>query len=133
MEHIEVAAGVVRGEGGRVLLCRRQGKLDGLWEFPGGKREKDETGEQALERECMEELGITVSAGGLLADTVYEYPDRTIHLSLYEAVITDGSPACLEHSEILWVEADDLKNYDFCPADEEILARLRLAGKTAAE
>ena len=122
---IDVSAAFIRN-GSKILICRRgEGKnCSGMWEFPGGKREKDETGEQALERECMEELGITVSAGGLLADTVYEYPDRTIHLSLYEAVITDGSPACLEHSEILWVEADDLKNYDFCPADRLLIREL---------
>ena len=122
---IDVSAAFIKN-GLKILICRRgEGKnCSGMWEFPGGKREKDETGEQALERECMEELGITVSAGSLLADTVYEYPDRTIHLSLYEAVITDGSPACLEHSEILWVEADGLKKYDFCPADRLLIREL---------
>ena len=122
---IDVSAAFIKN-GSKILICRRgEGKnCSGMWEFPGGKREKNETGEQALERECMEELGITVSAGGLLADMVYEYPDRTIHLSLYEAVITDGRPACLEHSEILWVEADGLKKYDSCPADRLLIREL---------
>jgi 8-oxo-dGTP diphosphatase len=96
-----------------------------LWEFVGGKVEPDETQEQALVRECKEELAITLAIKDIFMDVVHTYPDITVHLTLYNAEITEGTPQLLEHNDIRWITVDEISNYEFCPADEEILARLR--------
>ena len=123
---IEVVAALIRDEN-RVLLCRRpEGKAQGSkWEFPGGKIEPGETGEEALWRECREELDVTLAVGLALADVVQEYPEKSIHLTLYEARIASGAPRRLEHSEIRWVSPEQLYEYDLCPADAQLIDRLR--------
>ena len=95
-----------------------------MWEFVGGKVEPGETCEQALIRECREELSVTVSVGKAFMDVVHEYPDLLVHLTLFNAVIAEGIPQKLEHNDIRWITVDEIPNYDFCPADEEILKRL---------
>ena len=121
----EVAAALI-WDGGRFMICQRPAhKARGLlWEFVGGKVEPGETREQALVRECREELAVTVSVGGVFMDVVHEYPDLLVHLTLFHASIAEGVPQKLEHSDIRWITADEIPNYDFCPADEEILQRL---------
>ena len=84
-------------------------------------------------RECREELGVTVSVGNVYMELTHDYPDLTIHLTLFHAEITDGVPQLLEHIAICWIAPEEIDGYNFCPADEEILARLRLEGKTAAK
>ena len=123
---IEVVAALIR-DGNRVLLCRRpDGKAQGgKWEFPGGKIEPGETGAAALERECREELDVTLAVGCALADVVQDYPDRSIHLTLYDARIASGAPRRLEHSEIRWVAPERIGEYDLCPADARMLAQLK--------
>ena len=118
-----------------LFLCQRPAyKARGLlWEFVGGKVESGETKREALARECREELGVAVSVGDVYMELTHVYPDLTIHLTLFHAEITDGVPQLLEHCAIDWITPEEIGGYDFCPADEEILARLRLAGKTAAE
>ena len=95
-----------------------------LWEFVGGKVEPGETKEQALVRECREELDIVLDVGGVFMDVVHEYPDITVHLTLYHASIGSGSPKLLEHNDMKWITVSEIPQYAFCPADEEILARL---------
>ena len=120
MEIIEVAAGVVRRADGRVLICRRTGRLEGLWEFPGGKLEPGETGEQALARECREELGAEVHVGPRVDELVFDYPDLSVHLTLYQAEpLTE--PRALEHSALDWVGPAGLERYDLCPADRRFV------------
>ena len=97
-----------------------------LWEFVGGKVEPGETKEQALIRECQEELAITLSVGDVFMDVVHEYPDITVHLTLFDATIADGVPQKLEHNDIKWIKVSEIANYDFCPADTEILKKLKL-------
>ena len=80
-----------------------------------------------------EELGVAVSVGDVYMELTHVYPDLTIHLTLFHAEITDGVPKLLEHCAMDWITPEEIGGYDFCPADEEILARLRLAGKTATE
>lgn len=113
----------------KFMICQRPAnKMRGLlWEFVGGKVEAEETKEQALIRECREELGITLSVGKKYMETVHEYPDITVHLTLFEAVVADGTPQKLEHSDIRWITVEDIPKYDFCPADEAILNRLSAA------
>ncbi len=109
------------------LICRRPAhKARGLlWEFVGGKIEPGETGQEALVRECREELDITVTPGECFMDVTHEYPDLTVHLTLYHATIAGGEPKLLEHSAMAWITVDEIDRYDFCPADEVILARLK--------
>ena len=121
----EVAAALI-WDGDKFMICQRPAhKARGLlWEFVGGKVEPGETREQALIRECREELAVTVSVGEVFMDVVHEYPDLLVHLTLFNAVIAEGIPQKLEHNDIRWITVDEIPNYDFCPADEEILKRL---------
>ena len=111
----------------RFLICRRPPhKTRGLlWEFVGGKVEKGETKQQALMRECMEELAVKVRVGDVYMQLVHEYPDMTVELTLFNAAIVEGEPQLLEHSEIRYISVDEIDRFDFCPADEEILAKLK--------
>ena len=119
-----VAALIWRGD--RFLACQRPAhKARGLlWEFVGGKVEPGETKAQALIRECQEELGITIAVQDVFMDVVHEYPDLTVHLTLFRASIPEGEPQKLEHNDIRWITVDEIPDYTFCPADEEILAAL---------
>ena len=134
IEQIHLLAALLRQDG-KFLICQRPAhKARGLlWEFVGGKVEPGETKREALARECREELGVAVSVGDVYMELTHVYPDLTIHLTLFHAEITDGVPQLLEHCAMDWITPEEIGGYDFCPADEEILARLRLAGKTAAE
>ena len=110
----------------RFMICQRPShKARGLlWEFVGGKVESGETKEQALIRECKEELDILLSIGDVFMEVVHEYPDLTVHLTLFNATIAEGKPQKLEHNDIQWIVPSEIPNYEFCPADETILARI---------
>ena len=122
---LEVVAGLVR-DGDRFLICQRPAhKARGLlWEFAGGKVEKGETGEQALRRELREELGIDVEVQEQVADVIYAYPELSVHLTLYSAVVVHGTPQLLEHSELRWITLAEAGDYEFCPADAQMLRTL---------
>ena len=122
----EVVAALIR-RGDRFLICRRPPeKARGLlWEFVGGKVEPGETKEQALVRECREELGIAVAPGGIFMEVEHVYPDITIRLTLFNAVITAGEPKLLEHVDLRWITVSEIGDFEFCPADEVILQKLR--------
>ena len=111
----------------KFMICQRPAyKARGLlWEFVGGKVEPGETKKQALIRECREELAITLNVGEVFMDVIHEYPDLTIHLTLFHAFIRDGIPRKLEHTDIRWITVDEIDQYAFCPADEELLRRLK--------
>ena len=110
----------------RFMICQRPAhKARGLlWEFVGGKVESDETKEQALIRECREELNVLLSVGDVFMDVIHEYPDLTVHLTLFNATIAKGEPQKLEHNDIKWISPSENPNYEFCPADEEILKQI---------
>ncbi len=112
----------------KFMICQRPAhKARGLlWEFVGGKVEMGETKEQALVRECHEELDITLDVGTVFAEVVHEYPDITITLTLFNAKIAEGVPKLLEHNDIRWITPAEIPQYDFCPADTEILKKLVL-------
>lgn len=111
----------------KFLICQRPAnKVRGLlWEFAGGKVEPGETKIQALVRECREELAVTLSVGEEFMDVMHAYPDMTVHLTLFNATIVAGKPQKLEHHDIRWITAVDIPQYEFCPADEAILKKLR--------
>lgn len=111
----------------RFMACQRPAHKARalLWEFVGGKVEPGETHEEALIRECREELGVTVSVGDVFMDVVHEYPDLTVHLTLFNAVIASGTLQKLEHNDIRWLTLNEIDSYAFCPADKDILAELK--------
>ena len=110
----------------KFMICQRPAhKARGLlWEFVGGKVEPGESKEQALIRECQEELDVTLSVGSVFMDVVHEYPDLMVHLTLFNATIAEGEPQRLEHNDIQWITPSEISSYEFCPADEEILAKI---------
>ena len=118
---IEVVAALI-WDGDRFLICQRpKKKARGLlWEYVGGKVEPGETKQEALIRECREELDVTISVGDVFMDVVHEYPDITVHLTLFHASIAEGTIRLLEHNAIAWITPAEIPDYDFCPADEDI-------------
>lgn len=122
----EVVAALI-WQNDKFLICQRPAhKARGLlWEFVGGKVEPNETKEQALIRECMEELAVTLAVGDVFMDVTHCYPDLTVHLTLFNASIAQGTPKMLEHNDIRWITVNEIGAYAFCPADETILKRLR--------
>ena len=125
MKVTEVVAALI-WQGDTFMICQRPAhKARGLlWELVGGKVEPGETKEQALIRECREELAVTLSVGDMFMDVTHEYPDLTVHLTLFHATIAAGEPQKLEHNDIQWITPSEISNYEFCPADVEILAKI---------
>ena len=126
---IEVVAALI-WQGDRFLACQRPAhKARGLlWEFVGGKVEPGETRQQALIRECREELDVELSVGDVYLEVEHVYPDLTVHLTLFESTIEEGTPKKLEHNDIRWITVEEIDKYDFCPADEVILEKLKQGG-----
>lgn len=123
---VEVVAALIWDKE-KFMICQRPSHKARalLWEFVGGKVEPGETKEQALIRECQEEIAVTLSVGEIFMDVVHEYPDITVHLTLFNATIAEGVPQKLEHNDIQWIRVSEIDNYDFCPADTEILKKLK--------
>ncbi|MBI5395476.1 MAG: 8-oxo-dGTP diphosphatase MutT [Verrucomicrobia bacterium] len=124
---IEVAAAIIR-RGDTVLIAQRRADdhLANLWEFPGGKREGDETFEQCLARELQEELGITARVGPRVHDVTHAYPERTVRLCFFECELLDGAPQPLHCQACRWVRVGELKDFKFPPADDELIRRLMM-------
>jgi len=122
---VEVVAALI-WQKDRFLICQRPvHKARGLlWEFVGGKTEPGETKQQALIRECREELDIGISVRDVYMEVDHLYPDLTVHLTLFNAEITDGEIRLLEHNDAKWIRPEEIPQYHFCPADEEILERI---------
>ena len=114
-------------EGDRFLACQRPANKARalLWEFVGGKVEPGETPEEALIRECREELAVTVQPKDVFMTVIHEYPDLTVRLILFNAAIAEGTPQLLEHNDLRWIKTSQIDELEFCPADEEILKRLK--------
>lgn len=126
---VEVVAALIWDEK-KFLICQRpvNKARSLLWEFVGGKVEPGETKKQALVRECQEELAVTLSVGDVFMDVIHEYPDITVHLTLFNATIVEGVPQKLEHNDIRWITPSEIPGYEFCPADEEILKKIICCG-----
>lgn len=114
-------------EQGKFLICQRPANKARalLWEFVGGKVEQGETNEQALKRECFEELAVTVEVNGLFYQNTHEYEDIIVNLFIYHAKIVSGTIQKLEHNDIRWITAKETDNYTFCPADVEVLELIK--------
>ena len=127
MKEITQVVAALIWDGDKFLACQRPAhKARGLlWEFVGGKVEPGETKGEALIRECREELAVELSVGDVFMQVLHEYPDITVELTLFNATIAEGIPQMLEHADIRWITPAQIPQYDFCPADEEILKKLR--------
>ena len=122
---VEVVAALIWNNN-EFMICQRPAHKARalLWEFVGGKVESGEAKEQALIRECQEELAVTLSVDDVFMDVVHEYPDITVHLTLFNATIAEGVPQKLEHNDIKWILPSEIPQYNFCPADREILKKI---------
>lgn len=111
----------------RFLICQRPAhKARGLlWEFVGGKVESGETMEEALIRECKEELDISVTVRDIFTQVIHKYPDIHIRLTLFHCTIAEGIPSLLEHNDLKWILPSQIPEFDFCPADQDILALIK--------
>lgn len=124
---VEVVAALIWDKD-KFMICQRPAHKARalLWEFVGGKVEPGETKEQALIRECQEELAVTLSVGNVFMDVVHEYPDITVHLTLFNATIAEGFPQKIEHNDIKWITPNEIPQFNFCPADTAILSQIQL-------
>ena len=123
---LEVVAALIWRQG-KFLICQRpkDKKRALLWEFVGGKLEVGETKQQALVRECREELAITVKVNDVFCEVTHVYPDVTVHLTLFNAEIVEGEPQMLEHNDMKWITPVEIDSYEFCPADVDILEKIK--------
>lgn len=123
---VEVVAALI-WQGDRFLICQRPAhKARGLmWEFVGGKVELGESHPEALVRECREELGVMLTVCEPFAEVTHTYPDLTVHLTLFHAVIDTGAPKRLEHNALAWVTPSELDRYEFCPADTMFIEKIK--------
>ena len=121
----EVVAALI-WEQTRFFICQRPANKSCplLWEFPGGKVEPGETAQQALIRECREELGVPVEVGALFTEVCHTYPDITVHLSLFHAKFLSEQPKLLEHNDFRWITAEEIPNFPFFPSYKEILEKI---------
>lgn len=128
---VEVAAAVIRDDAGRYLITRRREgtHLAGLWEFPGGKREPDESLEACLLRELREELSATFAVGDRLETIRWVYPEKTVVLHFFQCRVEAGAIEARESQETAWVAPERLGDYAFPPADDALVARLRNASR----
>ena len=129
MNSIEVAAGLVFRDR-KLLITQRPigGHLAGFWEFPGGKREPEESFEQALRRELLEELGIEVDVGEQVESITHAYPEKTVHLRFFRCVWRRNEPQAIQCAAFRWVSINELGQYPFPAADERLLETLRKPG-----
>lgn len=123
---IEVVAALIWRDG-KFLICQRpkDKKRALLWEFVGGKLERGESKQQALVRECQEELAITVKVNDVFCEVSHVYPDVTVNLTLFNAEIVDGEPQMLEHNDMCWITPAEIDGFEFCPADKDILEKIK--------
>ena len=123
---IDVVAAIIR-RGGQILITQRfdHVHLPGLWEFPGGKVEAGESLQAALEREIMEELGVKIRVHDEFFTVEHDYPTKSVRLHFFNCSIIEGEPQLIEVPDMRWVHPQDLGQFDFPPADAELIARLQ--------
>ena len=122
-----VTAAILRNKLGEILICQRpeHKSCPLLWEFPGGKLEVGETLQECLKRECQEELNIEIEVWEEVGTTYYDYPTFSVEIHFFDATIIKGEPIASEHQQILFVSPSQLDEFEFCPADVEIVQKLK--------
>jgi 8-oxo-dGTP diphosphatase len=123
---IEAAIGIVVDQQSRVLIAQRPSSTtyQDYWEFPGGKLEQGETAEQALIREFQEEVGLQLLNPEMLFKTCHEYPERRVNLTIFSCNQYEGNATGLEQQQVKWVPPSRLHEFEFLPANKDIIARL---------
>lgn len=126
MNVIEVAAGLIRHKGRYLIARRKPGvHLAGFWEFPGGKRETDESLVECLQRELFEELGVRIDLPIPYRIIRHNYPEKTVELHFFHCAIEEGMPAPVDCAEIRWVLPEELTQFEFPQADQVIIEALQ--------
>lgn len=122
-----VTAAILRNQLGEILICQRpeHKSCPLLWEFPGGKLEAGETLKECLKRECQEELGIVIEVGEEVGVTEYTYPTFSVEIHFFDATILKGEPIASEHQQFLFIAPEQLGEFVFCPADQDIVEKLK--------
>lgn len=125
---VDVVAAIIR-RNGQILITQRLNNvhLARLWEFPGGKVEEGESLQVALKREIREELGVKIRVDGEFFTIDHDYPAKSVRLHFFNCMILEGEPQALDVADLRWVNSHELSNYDFPPADAELIAKLRSA------
>lgn len=126
MENIVQVVASLIWKDNKFMICQRPANKTRAfqWEFVGGKAEKGETREEALIRECKEELDVTVKVRDIFMEVDHQYPDINVHLTLFNSEIAEGEVKMLEHNDIKWITPDEIQNFTFCPADKDILEKI---------
>ena len=125
MKNIRVSAAVIHRDGKIFATQRGYGEYKGKWEFPGGKREEGESGEEALYREIREELDSKVKIEKLICTTDYDYPTFHLTMDVYLASLVEGKLTLLEHEDAKWVSLDSIDNLDWLPADWSVIDEIK--------
>jgi len=124
--HKVIGVAVIKNDREQFLIDKRlpHGLHGGLWEFPGGKIEPGETIEACIEREIMEELGIVIEVGDLLIAIEHDYSNFKVTLNVHNCRHVSGEPRAIECDEIRWVTIDEMNEFTFPKANEQIIAAL---------
>ena len=124
---VEASAALIF-QNGKLLITQRHtnAHLGGLWEFPGGKREDDETFEECLVRELREELGVEVQVGKLFEEFTHAYPDKSVRLRFFLCELIEGEPEPIDCAAIQWISKSELTDYEFPAADARLLDKLKI-------
>ena len=125
MKNIRVSAAVIHRDGKIFATERGYGEYKGKWEFPGGKREEGESGEEALYREIREELDSKVEIEKLICTTDFDYPTFHLTMDVYLASLVEGKLTLLEHEDAKWVSLDSIDNLDWLPADWSVIDEIK--------
>ena len=125
VKSIRVSAAVIHRDGKIFATKRGYGEYKGKWEFPGGKREEGESGEEALEREIREELDSKVKIERLICTTDYDYPTFHLTMDVYLSTLIEGKLTLLEHEDAKWVSLDSIDNLDWLPADWSVIDEIK--------
>ena len=125
MKSIRVSAAVIHRDGKIFATQRGYGEYKGKWEFPGGKREEGESGEEALEREIREELDSKVKIEKLICTTDYDDPTFHLTMDVYLSTLIEGKLTLLEHEDAQWVSLDSIDDLDWLPADWSVIDEIK--------
>ena len=125
MKSIRVSAAVIHRDGKILATQRGYGEYKGKWEFPGGKREEGESGEEALYREIIEELDSKVKIEKLICTTDYDYPTFHLTMDVYLSTLIEGKLTLLEHEDAQWVSLDSIDDLDWLPADWSVIDEIK--------
>ena len=125
MKSIRVSAAVIHRDENIFATQRGYGEYKGKWEFPGGKREEGESGEEALYREIREELDSKVKIEKLICTTDYDYPTFHLTMDVYLSTLIEGKLTLLEHEDAQWVSLDSIDDLDWLPADWSVIDEIK--------